>query len=204
MKTLLLVTILASAALRAEAQAPPPKRPILRLYSGLTIPSAPEAYSSYWKNGFILGGALGYPVTHDLNLEAQLTMNSNPFDIAALLAGTGLTPADVTLTGAGTTITTATVSGIARTMSDAPISGYLSLGAGLLHRTVRDGALTGPGGAIQIQGTSNTAVLFDAGVGIEVHAAERAGFFVEPRYAVGLTPDDVTRFLQFRLGLIIR
>src|SRR5688572_12014619 len=90
-----------------------PRRPVLRLQTGITVPSAPDEFSDYWKAGFNLGGAIGFPLTTAFGLEASLGFSNMSFNESGFLQDLGLTPSEANVTGGSVTIITASADAVA-------------------------------------------------------------------------------------------
>jgi hypothetical protein len=199
----LIVFLAAAGAGRVAAQVP--RSPVIRLHTGLTLPTGPEQFSDYWNPGFGLGGGIGLPLTPTLSLEAAVSWTGLQFDETGFLEDLGIPPLGASIEGAGISILTVSANAIARLgQPGSRVMPYLAAGGGMMRLASGDISVMGPGGPLTVQGASETALLVEAAAGLEIAVGSSNAVFAEVRYGVGLTEDETTTFLPIRVGAIIR
>jgi hypothetical protein len=187
----------ACAAALAAAQ-PAAAQATFLINSGVTIPSGD--LGKYQTTGLHLTGTIDFGIADHLAVGFRLGGHWLPLDDTALLEDAGFPEFGYAVQG-GTGVVIVALGTVRAFMPLGSGQLYGIGGAGYMIRANNDLTIDTPGGAVDLEGGSETGPGIQLGAGYRIPVHETAGF-VEVATTVGFT-DPVTTATSVRLGLAV-
>lgn len=166
---------------------------------GMSVPVSPVKFRDYWRAGFNLGGRVQYQITSDLIAEgclnySRFALNDEKFleDFEHLGVG------GLEIKGGAAAILTLFYSFKALLAESGPAIPYVTAGFGFFRLSTDDITINYEGASMKIAGDSDEAFLIFAGPGVRTR-----NFFIEGRYAAGLT-EKITEYFLIELGVLLK
>jgi len=199
---LIIISCLLSNNLTAQAQYD--NKTAYYINSGLSIPSAPDGFSDWYKVGFNFGGGISYPLTDVFSLRGYYAFNSFKFDEDPFLEDFGLSGLGIEIDGGSFTIIqgTANLKISLPTSPDSKANPYFTGGIGFMRSSIGDITATFVGGSLSQDGDSETAFSIDFGAGLDITINGKTALFFEGTYTIGFTEDESTQYFPIRIGII--
>lgn len=173
--------------------------------AGLSLPSAPDDFSDFWKTGFNIGGAIGYPLEANLAFQACLDYSSFTYDKDRYLSDYGFPGLNIIIDGGNTSIFTASANlKVMLSPHGSFVSPYFIGGLGFLRLSLSDMTRSFQGDIYGLKGASETAIAVFFGAGFDFVINERVIFFAEGKYGVGFTEDESTQYFPIKFGLAFK
>ena len=187
------------------------------LNGGLTIPQSPDVFKDGWKQGFNVGGGLGYRLSRHITVQATVNYDRFPFDEEGVFDSFteefGFDPRDlgisIDITGADMSVLSVSGELKASFVGDpSKISPYVIGGGGLAHLSLGSATFSGSYLGQELVedamgGESETKLMATIGGGVDIPINERIGVFVEARYQFNFTSEELTNFAGVRGGVKI-
>jgi opacity protein-like surface antigen len=202
-----LIALVSSLAIAAAAAARAERRVIIFAGGGIAVPGSPDAFREKWKEGFDVTLGVGFPLASKLSLQGAVAYDQFSFD-KSLLSGEW--------TGGESELLSFSGEVRFRFVEDSGrLSPYLVGGAGVVHvwtmdltqsfsPTSPDDLVGGPAYfdpqfyGVPIDGFTETAAMTTFGGGVDIPLTESTQFFVEARYQISFTSDEIEAVLAFR------
>jgi opacity protein-like surface antigen len=201
------IVLVSCFAITAAAGAQTERRVIVFGGAGIAVPGSPDAFREKWKEGFDVALGVGFPLASKLSLQGAVAYDQFSFD-KSLLSGDW--------TGGESEILSFSGEVRFRFVEDSGrLSPYLVGGAGVVHIWTADltqsfsptspyDLFTDPAYfdprfyGVPIDGFTETAAMTTFGGGVDIPFTESTQFFVEARYQISFTSDEIQAVLAFR------
>jgi len=173
--------------------------------AGVSYPLAPTTFNKNWKIGFNLG--VGFERKLAGPWYGQVYFDYNNFEIEDEQYTKWAGYFEPGLSVDGGTASVLSLSANLKRMFTRARSGeapYIIGGIGLYRFTVADGFFATRDTTINIISSSQNSVALNFGAGIDVRIGNRTSFYLEGRYFVGFTSNEVTQHVPLRVGIIFR
>lgn len=173
--------------------------------SGISFPIGPDEFSDYWRMGFNFGGGIGYPISPNLSLVGYFDFNNFRFDDDKYLRDYGFAGYGISISGGEASIIT--LSGNLKATlhtTTSSVHPYLWGGIGFFKLSIGDITIYGPGGAVSVEGDSESAFSVLVGGGIDFVIGERMDLFIEGKYVIGFTEGESTQMFPVKFGIKFR
>lgn len=169
--------------------------------TGFSLPSAPHDFSDFWKTGFNIGGAIGYPLEAKLTFQACVDYNSFTYDKDRYLRDYDFPGLEILIDGGNVSIVTASANLKGMLLPQGSfVSPYFLGGLGLFRFSLSDMTMSSQGQSQTLKGTSETAIGVFFGAGFDFAINRRVNFFAEGKYGVGFTEDESTQYFPIKFG----
>lgn len=198
----LLVTLFA-CLLPLVVFAQEPRRATIELAGTFATPTAPDAFSEYWNDGFGVSGGINFPLSPTARLSFLVDVARFSLDERAFLWDFDLPNSGIAVDGGDATLIYG-ITNLSVLLGDPDAQRmipYVLCGAGVYRQSFSDATVSGFGESVRVPSDSETAVGLNVGVGFEMPAGRSAKFFVDGRYVFGFTGGDATQFVPIRFGI---
>ena len=179
-------------------------------HTGVSSPMQPEDFNQAFRAGFNAGLGIGRMLSQRLEIQARFAINEAPFDQGGFRYEplypdpSGFNSAD----GKSTYILTALANGRLNfpPKPGGKINSYFLVGTGVMRVSEKHIVLSVPSQDrdILVSGETRIDPAVDFGLGIELALENRANFFAEAGYVLGLGKNGSPGILPIRFGVCIR
>ncbi|MBN1893828.1 hypothetical protein JW906_05010 [bacterium] len=179
-------------------------------HTGVTSPMQPEDFNQSFRGGFNAGLGIGRLIAPRLEIQARFAVNEAPFDQGGFRHEplypdpSGFNSVDGKSTYILTMLADARLSFPPR--PGGKINSYFFAGAGIMRISKKHIVLSVPSQDQDILISSQARIdpAVDFGLGIELALENRANFFAEAGYVLGLGQNGSPGILPIRFGVCIR
>ncbi|MGB2869894.1 MAG: hypothetical protein WBD36_15705 [Bacteroidota bacterium] len=168
------------------AQAQFPEITDYSLHAGVAFPVGPPAFYDYWKPGFAVGGALGFPLMRSWSIQAGIEYAGFSLDADRFLKGIKRDPKDNSITGGNSSFLVFSGSMRFLPVQEQPLPLFFCGGVHVLYSSVAQSRANFSGfEVIQNRESFTSAGIFFGG-GVEFSTKSSMNVFFEARYMFAL------------------
>ena len=204
----LLLMSLTVAPLFAQTESLPSKTVEISVNGGLSLPSLPSEFKSYWKKGTDVGAGIGYSLEPGSvgygALELKVDWNGYSFDKSAYQSSLPANKQSDSIAGSSTNIITAFVTFRGTfSPSKTSVAPYFLLGIGYFSVSSKDVTVK-PDAVFSLPDESQSSVAWMVGAGIDLPLGDKWGVFADGRYILGVNQELGRQYFPVTLGVRIK
>jgi len=173
-------------------------------FAGPSVPTQPRAFRQTWNTGLDVGLGVGTFLTREFELRFVLSYDYFSLNGDQYLAETGAGAAGYSVSGGANTILAVTAGGeYLLTPAILGISPYVLGNIGLMSFGHGEITLRAASASFFTDFPSETAILMQAGAGLNVAPSSIFSIYLESFYTMCFTKGVTTGFLPVRIGILI-